>query len=64
MSANDFRQRIIETSALVLHELHWHTWSEMHPGAAELAIPKIHAIIGEEMKQRPHVTQPLHALDG
>jgi hypothetical protein len=44
VSAKDFRQRIIETSALVLRQLHWQTWSEVHPGAAELAIPKINAI--------------------
>ena len=64
MSANDFRQPIIETSVLVLRELHWQMWSEVHPGAADLAIPKINAIIGQAMNRRRAVTQPLRASHG
>ena len=61
MSRKELSQRIVETAALVLRELHWQTWSEVHPGAAKLAIPKINAIIEQETKKRRQVTQPRRA---
>ena len=52
MSRTERRQQIVEIAQTVQRELHWNTWKEMHPGAAELALPKIRDIINEEIKSR------------
>jgi hypothetical protein len=51
MSRTNIRRRIVETAARVPCELHWQTWSEVHPSAADLAISKVNAIVREEMKK-------------
>jgi hypothetical protein len=52
MSRTERRQQIVEIAHTVQHELHWNAWKELHPAAAELALPKIRDIIDEEMKSR------------
>jgi hypothetical protein len=52
MSRTERRQQIVEIAHAVQHDLHWNTWQEMHPGAAELALPKIRDIIDGEIKSR------------
>ena len=52
MSRTERRQKIVEIARLVRRDLHWSAWTEMHPGAAELALPKIRDIIDEEIKSR------------
>jgi hypothetical protein len=52
MSRTDRRQQIVEIAHTVHRDLHWNTWKEMHPQAAELALPKIRDIIDEEIKSR------------
>ncbi len=51
MSRTKRRQQIVEIAHIVRRDLHWNTWKGMHPGAAELALPKIRDIIDEEIKQ-------------
>ena len=51
MSRTERRQQIVEIAHAVQRDLHWNTWKETHPGAAELALPKIRDIIDEEIKQ-------------
>jgi hypothetical protein len=52
MSRTERRQQIVEIAHTVQRHLHWNTWKEMHPGAAELALPKIRDILNEEIKSR------------
>jgi hypothetical protein len=52
MSRTERRQQIVEIADTVQRGLHWNTWKELHPGAAELALPKIREIIEEEIKSR------------
>jgi hypothetical protein len=52
MSRTERRQQIDEITHTVQRDLHWDTWKEMHPGAAELALPKIRDIIDGEIKSR------------
>jgi hypothetical protein len=52
MSRTERRQQIVEMTHTVQRELYWNTWKELHPAAAELALPKIRDIIGEELKSR------------
>ena len=52
MSRTERRQQIVEITRIVQRDLHWNTWREMHPVAAELALPKIRHIIDEEIKSR------------
>ena len=52
MSRTERRQQIVEITRTVQRNLYWNTWSEMHPMAAELALPKIRHIIDEEIKSR------------
>jgi hypothetical protein len=52
MSRTERRQQIVEIAHTVQRELLWNTWKEIHPGAAELALPKIRDIVDEEIKSR------------
>jgi hypothetical protein len=52
MSTTERRQQIVEIAHTVQRDLHWNTWKELHPGAAQLALPKIRDIIDEEIKSR------------
>jgi hypothetical protein len=52
MSRTKRRQQIVEIAHTVQRDLLWNTWKEMHPGAAELALPKIRNILDEEIKSR------------
>ena len=52
MSRTERLQQIVEIAHTVHRELHWNAWKELHPGAAELALPKIRDILAEEIKSR------------
>jgi hypothetical protein len=52
MSRTKRRQQIVEIAYTVQRDLLWNTWKEMHPDAAELALPKIRNILDEEIKSR------------
>ena len=52
MSRTERRQQIVEIAHAVQRDLHWNTWKETYPGAAELALPKIRDIINEEINRR------------
>jgi hypothetical protein len=52
MSRTERQQQIVEIAHAVQRDLHWNTWKETHPGAAELALPKIRHIIDEEINRR------------
>jgi hypothetical protein len=52
MSRTERRQQIVEIAHAVQRDLHWNAWKETHPGAAELAMPKIRDIIDAEINRR------------
>jgi len=57
MSRTERRQQIVEIAHTAQRGLYWNTWKELHPGAAELALPKIREIIDDEIKSRSKLSR-------
>ncbi len=64
MSRTERQQQLVEIVHTVQRDLCWNTWKELHSGAAKLALPKIRAIIDEEIKGRGARRQRLSNLPG